>query len=255
MDFACFLANIFGGGENSHHRYLLAPRGEGIQQSAWRRNEKGKILRYTGDTHTAAVGYFFSYYGGRHATSTASVRNLWVHVVSSRGVPPPCMYWKTPAWAIMAPLSMQYLSIIRKKASVFFFFFFPAAAAGAAAAGRGQAQTNSVQQRQTDRDRQAGVLHRRLFLGYYHHTPSSDTQQTKSVSQSSNINQPWFLGNKRWWQHIYISPPWNQKLVFIIIRQGWNKQRIETQQKIKIHITPTAVSISCTYICTRNAWQ
>lgn len=58
------------------------------------------------------------YYGGRHATSTASVRNLWVHVVSSSGVPPPCMYWNTPAWAIMAPLSMQYLTAKSERRSV-----------------------------------------------------------------------------------------------------------------------------------------
>lgn len=49
-------------------------------------------------------------YGGLQATSTASVRNRCVQVVSSRGVPPPCIYWNTPAWAIMAPLSMQYLA-------------------------------------------------------------------------------------------------------------------------------------------------
>ena len=48
-------------------------------------------------------------HGGRQTTSTASVRNRCVQVVSLRGVPPACMYWKTPACAIMAPLSMQYL--------------------------------------------------------------------------------------------------------------------------------------------------
>lgn len=44
------------------------------------------------------------------ATCTASVRNLWVHVLSSRPVRKPVRYANKPACAIMMPLSMQNLS-------------------------------------------------------------------------------------------------------------------------------------------------
>ena len=45
-----------------------------------------------------------------HLTSTSSVLNLWVMAVSSQGVTSPALNISQPAWAIIAPLSIQNLS-------------------------------------------------------------------------------------------------------------------------------------------------
>ena len=45
-----------------------------------------------------------------HLTRTSSVLYLWVMAVSSQGVTSPALNISQPAWAIIAPLSIQNLA-------------------------------------------------------------------------------------------------------------------------------------------------